>query len=86
MRRSRASHPGRTDDELPGALTFGVNPSISRAPEVADVAAGSVSLLLGGNRSLGGRNPSRFSYLTTLAGATVELDGQPFLAEGVPVN
>jgi len=72
--------------EQPGALTFGVNPAISHAPEVAEVAAGSVSLLLGGNRSLGGRNPSRFVYLTTIAGATVELDGQPFLREGVPVS
>ena len=83
---SREYARGGRGRELPGALTFGVNPAISRAPEVADVAAGSVSLLLGGNRSLGGRNPSRFSYLTTLAGATVELDGQPFLDEGVPVN
>jgi leucyl aminopeptidase (aminopeptidase T) len=71
--------------EQAGALTFGLNPAISRAPEVSEVAAGSVSLLLGGNRSLGGRNPSRFTYLATLAGASVELDGQPFLDEGIPV-
>ena len=68
--------------ESPGALTFGLNPAISRAPEVAEVAAGTVGLLLGGNRSLGGRNPSRFAYLTTLAEANVELDGLPFLEDG----
>lgn len=71
--------------EQPGALTFGVNPAISHAPEVGEVAAGTVGLLLGENRSLGGRNPSRFSYLATLAGATVELDGHPFLEDGVSV-
>jgi hypothetical protein len=45
-----------------------------------------VGLLLGGNRSLGGRNPSHFSYLTTLAGANVDLDDRPFLRDGAPVS
>ncbi|MGD0587547.1 MAG: hypothetical protein ABSA63_01970 [Thermoplasmata archaeon] len=71
--------------EQPSGLLLGVNPAISHAPEVAEVAAGAVSLLLGRNRSLGGRNSSRFAYLTTLTGATVELDGEPFLREGDPV-
>jgi hypothetical protein len=79
---ARAYARGGRGREFPGALTFGVNPAISRAPEVGEVAAGTVGLLLGGNRSLGGRNPSRFSYLSTLAGATVELDGEPFLLDG----
>lgn len=81
---ARAYARGGRGREQPGALTFGVNPAISRAPEVGEVAAGAVSLLLGGNRSLGGRNPSPFAYLSTLAGATVELDGRPFLEDGVP--
>lgn len=79
---ARAYARGGRGRESPGALTFGVNPAISRAPEVGEVAAGTVGLLLGGNRSLGGRNPSRFAYLTTLAGASVDLDGEPFLEEG----
>jgi hypothetical protein len=83
---ARAYARGGRGRELPGALTFGVNPAISRAPEVGEVALGTVGLLLGGNRSVGGRNPSRFAYLTTLAGATVELDGNPFLEEGVLVD
>ena len=82
---ARAYARGGRGRELPGALTFGVNPAIARAPEVGEVAAGTVGLLLGGNRSLGGRNPSRFSYLTLLAGARVDLDGQPFLEDGAPV-
>ncbi len=72
--------------DLPGALTFGLNPAVDRAPELEEVAAGAVGLLLGDNRSLGGRNRSRFGYLTTMAGATLELDGEPFLEEGTPVR
>ncbi|MGP8109021.1 MAG: hypothetical protein ACLQL8_08015, partial [Thermoplasmata archaeon] len=60
---ARAYAQGGRGRESPGALTFGVNPAISHAPEVEEVAAGTVGLLLGGNRSLGGRNPSRFAYL-----------------------
>jgi len=81
----RAYLRGGRGRELPGALTFGVNPAISRAPEVGEIAAGTVGLLLGGNRSLGGRNPSRFAYLTTLGDAKVDLDGEPFLEEGTLV-
>ena len=82
---ARAYARGGRGRESPGALTFGVNPAISQAPEVGEVAAGTVGLLLGGNRSLGGRNPSHFAYLTTLAGTNVELDGEPFLVEGALV-
>jgi leucyl aminopeptidase (aminopeptidase T) len=83
---ARAYARGGRGRESPGALTFGVNPAIFRAPEVGEVAAGTVGLLLGGNRSLGGRNPSRFAYLTTLGGANVDLDGEPFLVEGALVR
>jgi leucyl aminopeptidase (aminopeptidase T) len=79
---ARAYSQGGRGRELPGALTFGVNPAIVHAPEVGELAAGSVGLLVGGNRSLGGRNASPFSYLSTIADATVELDGEPFLDEG----
>lgn len=84
---ARAYARGGRGRELPGALTFGVNPATSHAPEADEIAAGTVGLLLGGNRSLGGRNDSRFTYLTTLAEASVELDGVPFLEAGevVPV-
>jgi leucyl aminopeptidase (aminopeptidase T) len=85
---ARAYARGGRGRELPGALTFGVNPATSQAPEVGEVAQGTVGLLLGGNRSLGGRNGSRLAYLTMLAEASVELDGKPFLDGGavVPVE
>jgi len=79
---ARAYARGGHGREVPGALTFGVNPAIARAPEVEELAAGSVGLLLGDNRPLGGRNPSRFAHLSTIADATVELDGAPFLESG----
>lgn len=68
--------------DIVGAITFGLNPAISRAPELGEIALGSLGLLLGDNRPIGGRNRSRFSYLTTLAEADVDLDGQPWLVGG----
>ena len=68
--------------EVPSGLTFGLNPAIARAPEVGEIAAGAVGLLLGDSRAIGGRTRSRFSYLTTLAEADVDLDGAPFLDGG----
>ena len=83
---TRAYARGGRGRDLPGAVTFGVNPAIARAPEMGEIAAGSVGLLLGGNRPLGGRNLSRFRFLSTLAGADVDLDDEPFLVEGVLVG
>jgi len=83
---SRAYARGESGRDLPGALTFGLNPAISRAPEVDELSNGTVGLLLGGNRSVGGRNPSPFAYLSTLSGANVELDGERFLEEGELVS
>jgi len=77
-----AGGPGR---DVAGAITIGLNPRIDHAPELAEIALGSVSLVLGDNRALGGRNRARFTYLSTLAGASVELDGVPWLSEGVDV-
>jgi len=76
---------GRGRDQ-PARLVFGVNPAISYAPEVAEVAAGAVSLRIGGHRTASGALPSRFTYVSALSGATVELDGRPFLRDGSPVS
>ncbi|MGP8078346.1 MAG: hypothetical protein ACLQD8_07040 [Thermoplasmata archaeon] len=69
-----------------GAIILGLNPRIARAPEVGDLAAHSVSLLLGGTGELGGRNRSPFTLLSTLAEGDVDLDGRPWLAGGRPVE
>lgn len=76
---------GGRGHDLPGAIVFGINPRIVRAPEVGDLAEGTVSLVLGGNRVFGGRNRASFSVTTTLAEADVDLDGRPWLIRGRPV-
>jgi leucyl aminopeptidase (aminopeptidase T) len=71
--------------EVASALTFGLNPAVVRGPELDELARGTVGLLLGDNRAAGGRHRSRFSYLTTLSGVDIELDGRPWWSGGRPV-
>jgi hypothetical protein len=78
------AHGGRGRDVAAG-LTFGLNPAIGRAPELQEIRAGSVGLLLGDNRSIGGRHRSRFSFLAVLSEPDVELDGNPWWEGGWPV-
>lgn len=73
-----ASAPDRRNRGAVSALLFGVNPAIVRAPEVTEKAAGAVSLVLGDDRRWGGRRRALFSFVSTIAGAEVELDGRPF--------
>lgn len=72
--------------DVPSALTFGLNPSAGGAPELEEIAAGTVGLWLGDNRSVGGRHRSRFSYLSVLVEPDVELDGTPFWVGGRQVG
>jgi leucyl aminopeptidase (aminopeptidase T) len=62
----------------PVALTVGLNPTVSRAPELLEFAAGTLGLLLGESPYGVGRRGSAFSYLTLLAGAIVEVEGRPW--------
>ena len=70
--------------EVLGAVTFGLNRGISRAPELGELAWGTVGLWLGDNRAAGGRHRSRFRYVTTLSGADIDLDGRPWWVGGRP--
>jgi len=79
---ARAYARGGRGRDVPGALTFGLNPDLTKAPELGEIAEGTVGLLLGDNRAAGGRRRARFSYLTTLAEASVELDGRPWIVDG----
>jgi leucyl aminopeptidase (aminopeptidase T) len=79
---ARAYGRGGRGRESPGGLTFGLNPEIAKAPELEEVAAGTVGLLLGDASSIGGRNRSRFSYLSTIRGADIDLDGRPWVVGG----
>jgi len=79
---ARAYARGGRGRDLPGAITLGINPGLHHAPEVEEIANGTVGLWLGGNDALGGRSSSRFTYLATLSGADLELDGAALLEEG----
>jgi len=76
---------GRGRDAL-GAIVVGANPRIVRAPERSELADGTVSVLVGGTSSIGGRNRSPFSRIVSLGGADVELDGRPWLVRGRAVR
>ncbi len=73
---------GGPGSDRASAIVVGLNPGVDHAPELAEIARGSISLLLGNDRAVGGRNRARFEFLSTLAGATVEVDGLPWLVDG----
>ena len=75
----RHAGPGR---ERPVALTVGLNPAISHAPEALELASGTLGLLLGDPPYRDGRPRSGFSFLATLAGADVDIDARPWLVRG----
>jgi hypothetical protein len=79
---ARAYGHGGGGRDVPSGLTFGLNPHARGAPELEGIAEGTVGLLLGDNRSIGGRHRSGFAYFTALEGATVEIDGRRWLAGG----
>jgi leucyl aminopeptidase (aminopeptidase T) len=82
---SAYAHAGRGRN-LAGAFTFGLNPEVERAPEIGELAHGSAGLVLGDGRLFGGRRHSRFSYLTVLQGADIDVDGRPAWRRGHPID
>ncbi|HTW55995.1 MAG TPA: aminopeptidase [Thermoplasmata archaeon] len=66
---------GRGRDR-PGMLRLGLNPELHNTPQVEDLERGAVMVSVGGNRFVGGKNPSPFFGWAITAGATVEVDGQ----------
>jgi hypothetical protein len=71
--------------ERPVALTIGLNPEIAHAPEVLELGWGTLGILLGdAPNGTPGSRPG-FSFLATLAGADVYVDGVPWLRHGRPV-
>ncbi|MGC2359276.1 MAG: hypothetical protein WA691_03095 [Thermoplasmata archaeon] len=68
----------RRGRERPVALTIGLNPAVSNAPEVLELGVGTIGLLLGDAPYRGGGRRSGFSFLAALAGARVAADGRPW--------
>jgi leucyl aminopeptidase (aminopeptidase T) len=63
--------------DQPGWLGIGLNPALRDTPQVEDVERGAITVSVGGNRNLGGRNAAQFFGWVVNAGATVEVDGSP---------
>jgi leucyl aminopeptidase (aminopeptidase T) len=66
----------------PSALLFGINPAASRGPELGTIAAGNVSLVVGGEAARPEPEASRRAYVTSLAGADVTVDGRRWIRAG----
>ncbi|HTW77365.1 MAG TPA: hypothetical protein VMG14_06335 [Thermoplasmata archaeon] len=64
------------------SVLVGLNPEADRAPETADLAAGTVTLEVGDPAPRPRDRLPRFALLASLAGAEVELDGRPWILGG----
>lgn len=70
------------DKDRVGMLVFGLNPKVRAGFPQDAIAAGVVSLALGKNGELGGKNKTDFTFLTPHASATVEVDGKKVVEAG----
>jgi aminopeptidase len=61
---------------------IGFNPKAEAGYTVNNVAYGAVSIGIGGNEFLGGKNKPGFFHLDTITGATVKADGKTILQKG----
>lgn len=65
--------------DRPGWMSIGLNPHMHDTPPDEDEELGAVTVSVGGNRNLGGNNPSPFFGWVVNGGATVEVDGRPLV-------
>src|SRR5271157_699288 len=65
---------------------IGFNPKAETGYTVNNVACGAVSIGIGGNGFLGGKNKPGFFHLDTVTGATVKVDGRTILQKGMIVS
>ncbi len=66
---------GGAGRDRPGWFSIGLNPKLRDTPQLEDVEDEAVTVSVGGNRYLGGKNRSSFFGWAVLAGAKVEVDG-----------
>ncbi len=82
---ARLFQRGRSLQGAPVALRFGLNPKVGRAPEIGELALGTVGLVLAAEATGASPASSGPTYAALLAGAQAELDGRRWLEEGRPV-
>lgn len=81
LQEAFAKAPKAGRDRL-GYLSIGLNPELSKAPQMEDQELGAVLLSIGGNTFRGGNNSCPWGAWTVLNGADVEIDGKPLLRSG----
>jgi leucyl aminopeptidase (aminopeptidase T) len=70
------------DKDRLGMLSFGLNPEMRPGFPQDPITAGVMTLSLGDNSELDGKNKTDFSFSASLANATLTLDGRPVLEAG----
>ncbi|MCI4348952.1 MAG: hypothetical protein L3J93_01870 [Thermoplasmata archaeon] len=65
-----------------GFVSIGLNPKLHLAPGIEDFERGTVLLGIGSNGAFGGKNRIPFQSWLVLAGAHVDVDGTPIVADG----
>ena len=81
IKAAYAKAPQKGRDRL-GYFSVGLNPEISKLPQMEDQELGAVLLQIGGNNFRGGKNASPFGAWTVLNGADVSIDGKPLIKNG----
>jgi len=70
------------DKDKLGTLTFGINPKAKYGFLNNSAVLGAVSIAIGDNRYIGGKNNSDYFFEATLGKATVKLDKKTFVRRG----
>jgi len=70
------------DKDKIGSLTFGINPKAKYGFLNNSAVLGAVSIGIGDNRFIGGKNNSDYMFEATLSKATVKLDKKTFVRRG----
>ncbi|MCK5631505.1 aminopeptidase [Candidatus Bathyarchaeota archaeon] len=73
---------GTGDKDRIGRFTLGLNPRAKTGFLQNQIVLGTVSIGIGENVNIGGKNESNWGFLTTLSEPTVELDGKPIIEKG----
>jgi leucyl aminopeptidase (aminopeptidase T) len=81
-RLKRNWESGTGDKDRIGYFGIGFNPRAETGYTVNNVANGAVSIGIGGNEYIGGKNRPGFFHVGTLTGATVVADGRAILRKG----
>jgi leucyl aminopeptidase (aminopeptidase T) len=72
----------RTGRDRLSYFSVGLNPEISKLPQMEDQELGAVMLRIGGNSFQGGKNASPFGAWMVLTGADVTIDGKLLIQDG----